>query len=50
MTNQTLRSIVLVALIGMLLGLAYQIEATARPDSGKRGQRVDAAQGDGHGH
>ena len=31
-------------------GLAYQIEATARPDSGNRGQRVDAAQGDGHGH
>jgi hypothetical protein len=38
--------VILVVLITMLLGMAHLIEVTARPDSGKRGQRVEG----GHDH
>ncbi len=49
MQSQGMRIVALVVLVVALLGLAYAIEETARPDTGRRGQKVEAGH-DGHSH
>ena len=48
MQAQTIKIVALVVLVVTLLGLAHMIEATARPDTGRQGRKVEAGQDHAH--